>query len=273
MNKINRVKEQIATKPLFPDLEETTLIKDIQENEKPRLEATTLWDYPRQSYGKIPKGNNKFQGVTPAFIVWNLIQRYTEPGDLVVDPMAGSGTTVDVCKEEGREVKGFDISPKHPEVIQNDARHLPLTDESVDMVFIDSPYGDNVKYSDDSENIGNISAEDELFYDELEKVAKEIHRILKPGKVMGLLIGDQWVKKNFTPVGFKIYDRLSKNFDTVDIICVARRGQSSNTGIWAYRAKKFNFFLRGFKYLFIMRKPIPNEKKKSSEKIKWAKYK
>src|SRR3972149_9107150 len=196
MNKINRVKEQIATNPLLPDPEETTLIKDIQENEKPRLEATTLWDYPRQSYGKIPKGNNKFQGVTPAFIVWNLIQRYTEPGDLVVDPMAGSGTTVDVCKEEGREVKGFDISPKHPEVIQNDARHLPLTDESVDMVFIDSPYGDNVKYSDDSENIGNISAEDELFYDELEKVAKEIHRILKPGKVMGWLIGDQWVKKN-----------------------------------------------------------------------------
>lgn len=253
-------------------------VKDIQttevvEDEKPFLEATTLWDYPRQSYGKTPKGNNKFQGVTPAFIIWNLVQRYTKPGDLVVDPMAGSGTTVDVCKEEGREVKGFDISPKHPEVARNDARHIPLPDESVDLVFIDSPYGDNVKYSDDPDNIGNISAEDDRFYDELEKVAKEIYRILKPGKVMGWLIGDQWVKKNFTPVGFRIYNRLAKYFDTVDIVCVVRRGQSSNTGIWAYRAKKFNFFLRGFKYLFIMRKPIPNEKKKVSEKIKWAKYK
>lgn len=242
-------------------------------DEKPIVEATTLWDYPRQSYGKTPKGDNKFQGVTPAFIIWNLVQRYTEPGDLVVDPMAGSGTTVDVCKEEGRLVYGYDISPKHPDVIKNDARSIPLPNESVDMVFIDSPYGDNVKYSDDPENIGNISAEDDQFYDELEKVASEIYRVLKPGKVMGWLIGDQWVKKNFTPVGFKIYNRLMKYFETVDIVCVARRGQSSNTGIWAYRAKKFNFFLRGFKYLFIMRKPIPNEKKKNSKKVKWAKYK
>jgi len=270
-----------ATKVKTPKLseikEETTKTEKTKlrkpEDEKPILEATTLWDFPKQSYGKTRKGDNKFQGVTPAFILYNLVQRYTQPGDLVVDPMAGSGTTIDVCKEEGRQVIGYDVSPKHPEVIKNDARNIPLPDESVDMVFIDSPYGDNVKYSDDPENIGNISAEDDLFYDELDKVATEIYRILKPGKVMGWLIGDQWVKKNFTPVGFKIYQRLTKYFDTVDIACVARRGQSSNTGIWAYRAKKFNFFLRGFKYLFIMRKPIPNEKKKVSKKIKWAKYK
>lgn len=273
MSKNNRIKEKIATKPLFPELEQIQKTSVVDEDEKPPLEATTLWDFPRQSYGKNPKGNNKFQGVTPAFIIWNLIQRYTKPGELVVDPMAGSGTTVDVCKEEGREVKGYDISPKHTDVIKNDSRHIPLPDESVDMVFIDSPYGDNVKYSDDPYNIGNISAEDENFYNELKKVSEEIYRILKPGKVMGWLIGDQWVKKVFTPVGFKIYEQLSKDFETVDIICVARRGQSSNTGIWSYRAKKFNFFLRGFKYLFIMRKPIPNDKKKKSKKIKWAKYK
>lgn len=71
-------------------------------DEKPILEATTLWDYPKQSYGKNPKGNNKYAGVTPAFIIYNMIKRYTEPGDLVVDPMAGSGTTLDVCREEKR---------------------------------------------------------------------------------------------------------------------------------------------------------------------------
>lgn len=67
---------------------------------------------------------------------------------MVVDPMCGSGTTIDVCKEEGRQVVGYDIAPQHSEVIQNDARNIPLDDESVDMVFIDSPYGDNVKYSE-----------------------------------------------------------------------------------------------------------------------------
>jgi DNA modification methylase len=266
------VKESTKTLYLLPETEVATVPAVTPEDEKPSLEMTTLWDYPRQSYGKTPKGDNKFQGVTPAFIIWNLVQRYTNPGDLVVDPMAGSGTTVDVCKEEGRKVIGYDIAPRHKEVIKNDARNIPLPSESVDLVFIDSPYGDNVNYSDDPENIGKISAEDELFYDELEKVAEEAFRILKLGKVMGWLIGDQWVKKRFTPVGFKVYERLIKYFETVDIICVARRGQSSHTGVWHYRAKKFNFYLRGFKYLLIMRKPVPNEKR-STAKIKWAKYK
>ncbi|MDH5695293.1 MAG: DNA methyltransferase [Dehalococcoidia bacterium] len=253
---------------LFPEAEVTEVPKVTQEDGKPSLETTTLWDYPKQSYGKTPKGSNKFQGVTPAFIIWNLVQRYTKPGDLVVDPMAGSGTTIDVCKEEGRKVIGYDIEPKHPEVIQHDARSIPLPDESVDLVFIDSPYGDNVHYSDHPDDIGKISAEDERFYHELEKVAIEAYRILKPGKVMGWLIGDQWVKKRFTPVGFKLYDRLTKYFETVDVICIARRGQSSHTGVWHYRAKKFNFYLRGFKYLLIMRKPaLP------AKKVKWKKYK
>ena len=53
-------------------------------DEKPPFETTTLWDYPKQSYGRTPKGDNKFQGVTPAFLIWNLLQRYTQPGDLVV---------------------------------------------------------------------------------------------------------------------------------------------------------------------------------------------
>jgi len=252
--------------------------KPNNTDEKPPIDATTLWDYPKQSYGKTPKGDNKYPGVTPAFIIYNMIKRYTEEGDLIVDPMAGSGTTFDVCKEEGRRCIAYDISPTRPDIIQNDARHIPLSDNSVDMIFIDSPYGDNIRYNDHPDDIGKISSEDERFYDELEKVMKECHRILKPGKVLGWLIGDQWVKKRFTPVGFKIYERLCKYFDTVDIVCVVRRGQASNTGIWYNRAIRFNFYLRGFKYLFLMRKPIePSKSKKTdnssdSRKIIWTQY-
>jgi len=247
---------------------------DVEEI--PQMQSTTLWDFPRQSYGTSKKGNNKYAGVTPAELIWNLVWRYTEPGDLVVDPMCGSGTTLDVCKEEGRRAICYDISPPpyRKDVIKNDARKIPLPDNHADMVFIDSPYGDNIRYNEEPECIGNISSETEEFYNELEKVIKESHRILKPGKVLGWLIGDQWVKKKSTPVGFLLYTRLTKYFDTVDIICIARRNQSSNTGIWANRARRFNFYLRGFKYLFIMRKPIPNEKRaEEPREISWAYYK
>ncbi|MDO8749700.1 MAG: DNA methyltransferase [Dehalococcoidia bacterium] len=241
--------------------------------DRPSLESTTLWDYPKQSYGRNPKGNNKYAGVTPAFIIYNLIKRYTLPGDLVVDPMCGSGTTIDVCREEGRRVRGYDIVPTRSDIIQNDARHIPLEDSSVDMIFIDSPYGDNIKYNDSPLSFGNISAEAEEFYDELEKVMIEAHRILKPGKVLGWLIGDQWVKHKFTPVGFKIYERLTRHFEPMDTISVTRRSQTSNTGMWHNRALRFNFYLRGFKYLHIVRKPSGEQSPQAAERqVKWAQY-
>lgn len=259
---------------LTPDYSVNGKTNGDSSEEKPKLESTTLWDFPRQSYGKTPKGNNKYAGVTPAFVIWNMIQRYTEPGDLVLDPMCGSGTTLDVCREEGRKAIGFDISPPpyRSDVKQNDARHIPLADDSVDMIFIDSPYGDNIRYNEHPDNIGHISSEKQEFYDALEKVMDECYRVLKPGKVIGWLIGDQWVKKRFTPVGFKVYESLCKNFETVDIICVVRRSQASNTPFWHSRAKRYNFYLRGFKYLFIMRKPSETQITPVKRSVKWAYY-
>jgi DNA modification methylase len=265
-----------------PDGKLKIVKKSVED--KPRLESTTLWDYPRQSYGKTQKGSNKYAGVTPAFVIYNMIRRYTEPGDLVVDPMAGSGTTIDVCKEEDRKCIAYDISPTRRDIIQNDARKIPLSDASVDMIFIDSPYGDNIDYNDHPGNIGKLAAEDDEFYDALDMVMAECHRVLKPGKVLGWLIGDQWVKKKFTAVGFHVYDDLCKYFDTVDIVSVARRSQTSNTGLWHNRALRFNFYLRGFKYLFIMRKvdsaSTPLDKKERRKRIdsdvtritKWKQY-
>ncbi|MDP3296879.1 MAG: DNA methylase, partial [Thermodesulfovibrionia bacterium] len=141
-----------------------------------------------------------------------------------------------------------------PDIIINDARKIPIDDSSVDFVFIDSPYSDNIKYSVDKNCIGKISCEKPEFYDELEKVAKEIYRILKQDKAMAWLIGDQWIKKKFTPTGFLLYQRLEKYFEPMDAICVTRHNQTSNTGLWHNRARRFNFYLRGFKHLFIMKK-------------------
>jgi len=219
-----------------------------------KIESTTLWDFPTQNYGNKPHGNNKFNGVTPALVIWNLLQRYTKENDLVVDPMCGSGTTIDVVNELKRKVIGYDINPTRPDIIKNDARKIPLQDNTVDFVFIDSPYSDNIKYSIELACIGKISCEKREFYDELEKVAKEIHRILKPGKVMSWVIADQWIKKKFTATGFLLWERLIKYFEPIDLVCLTRKNQTSNTPIWHERARQYNFYLRGFKYLFIMRK-------------------
>jgi len=220
----------------------------------PKFETTTLWDFPTQNYGNILHGDNKYPGVTPAFVIWNWIQRYTKEGELVIDPMCGSGITIDVCKEEKRRVLGFDIVPYKSDIEQADARKLPLKNEVADFVFIDSPYSDNIKYNNHPDNIGNISCENSLFFKRLDEVAKEMCRILKPWKYIAWLIGDQAKKKKFVPVGFKLYSILERYFKPVDIICVTRHNQTSNTPLWHERARKYNFYLRGFKYLIIMQK-------------------
>jgi len=263
-----------GVKALIAVLEGKTAVKKdegyIDKDYRPPIFSTTLWDYPKQSYGATPKGNNKYPGVTPAFIIYNLIWRYTKPGDLVLDPMAGSGTTIDVCKEERRRVTAFDIVPTREDIIQADARALPLEDGVVDLVFIDSPYGDNIKYNDHPRNIGHIPATEERFYDELEKVMVECNRVMKEGAVLGWLIGDQWAKGVFVPVGLRIYERLTKHFEPIDIVCVVRRNQASNTPFWQSKALQHNFFLRGFKYLIIVKK---SSKKKPKElSIKWGFY-
>ena len=236
----------------------SNIIKAIDPSETeveiPIIEATTLWDFPRQSYGVTKKGDNKYSGVTPALIIYNLIWRYTEIGELVVDPMCGSGTTIDVCKEEKRESIGLDICPPRRDEVQSDARSIPLKDSVADMIFVDSPYGDNIKYNEKSGCLCNISSQKNEFYDELERIMVESKRVLKKDKIIAWLIGDQWLKNKFTPVGLNVYQRIGRHFQPIEIICVSRRGQSSNTRIWTNRARKNNFYLRGFKYLIIARK-------------------
>ena len=103
----------------------------------PAFQVTTLWDFPSRNYGSGRQGGDAYAGATPSYVIWNLLQRYTKPGDLVVDPMAGSGTTLDVARDLGRRALGYDVGPVRPDVFRVDARKLPLEDGKADFVFVD----------------------------------------------------------------------------------------------------------------------------------------
>ncbi len=219
------------------------------------LQTTTLWDYPSAQYGKGKQGNPDYTGATPSYIIWNLLQRYTKPGDLVVDPMAGGGTTLDVARDLDRRALGYDVNQTRPDVFRVDARKLPLEDEKADFVFVDPPYSTHVKYSDSPECIGRLSALENDYFKAMSAVIREINRILKPGKFMALYVSDSFRKgKPFMPIGFRLFDILRKYFSPVDIISVVRHNQKLKKGNWHKAAESENFFLRGFNYLFIMHK-------------------
>jgi len=237
---------------------------------KPPLElfTTTLWEYPSQDYGRSPHGDKDYVGATPAWVIWQVLSRYTREGDSVLDPMCGSGTTLDVAAELGRKGIGFDLAPREtrPEIKPADARHLPLADGAVDFVFVDPPYSTHVDYSDDPRCIGKLDAGDaELphrkskvenpYYAAMGEVIAEIHRVMKNRRYMALYVSDSFKKgKPFMPIGFELFALLRRHFKPIDVIAVVRHNRTLKRSHWHTAAVEGNYFLRGFNYLFIMKK-------------------
>jgi adenine-specific DNA-methyltransferase len=222
-----------------------------------RIQPTTLWDYPSQHYGDAIQGSATYKGATPSYIIWNLLQRYTKPGELVIDPCAGSGTTIDVARDLGRRALGYDVHPTRKDIFRVDARKLPpeLTGKA-DFVFIDPPYSTHLDYGDDPRDIGKLDAAGGAYYEAMEAVIAEIHRVLKPGRHMALYVSDTFVKGNgFHPIGFELFARLREKLEPVDIVSVVRHNKTLEMGNYRKAAEEGNFFLRGFNYLFIMKRP------------------
>jgi len=222
---------------------------------KPKVtpQITTLWDYPSQHYGDLQQGSQAFRGATPSYVVWNVLHRFTKSGARVLDPFCGSGTTLDVCKDTDREGIGFDLAPARPDIGQADARSLPLKNKTVDLVFMDPPYADNLTYSDDPRCIGKLKA-DGRYQRAMRLVLGECARVLREDGVLAIYVCDVFQKnRGFYPLGFELFEMARAQFMPLDIVAVTRHNRTLEMGNYRKAADEGGFFLRGFNYLLLFR--------------------
>ncbi|HED64609.1 MAG TPA: DNA methylase, partial [Planctomycetes bacterium] len=181
-----------------------------------KLQTTTLWYYPSQQYSDEPMGDPRFVGRTPAYVIWNVLTRYTREGDLVVDPFCGGGTTLDVARSIGREARGFDVAPTRDDIEHADARALPMGDEEADFFFLDPPYSTHVEYSGSDACIGELDAFEPGYFEAMAGAFDEVHRCLRNRRYLAVYVSDTFKKKKgFVGIGFEFYALLRERFRPV----------------------------------------------------------
>lgn len=226
--------------------------------DEPRLQTTTLWYHPTQQYGNQVHGDPRYEGRTPAYVVWNLLERYTRPGDRVLDPFVGGGTSTSVARSMGRVGLGCDlaagIAAEAEDSVRADARRLPVRDDSIDFVFMDPPYSTHIEYSTDERCIGRLDAFDPDYFDAMDAAFGEVARVLRERRYLAVYVSDTFRKKRgFVGIGAELYGLLARRFRPVDHVAVVRGNRKLEKPRFHRTAAEQNFFLRGFNHLLIFK--------------------
>ncbi|MEM2100327.1 MAG: DNA methyltransferase [Thermoproteota archaeon] len=254
-------------------------------------EKDTVWSFPERGNWATHVGD--YRGNWSPYIPRNLLLKYTRKGDIVLDQMVGSGTTLVECKLLGRNAIGVDINLnaliitqdrldfkyepligdyKEPEIrtYLGDARNLDkISDNSIDLIATHPPYAHIISYSEPQVE-GDLSALPfEDYLKQMSIVAKEAYRVLKPRKYCAILIGDTRKHKHYIPIAYRVMQAfLDAGFILKEDIIKLQWNTKTTREKW--NKKSYDFYLIVHEHLYIFRKPSnTGELKEFKLSIKW----
>jgi SAM-dependent methyltransferase len=172
------------------------------------------------------------------WLAW-LINTYTDPGDTILDPLAGTGSTL-LAALNGRPTVAGDVEPYWASLLDNNARRLtthhliiapiltaqwdaarlPVADQSVGAIVASPPYFDlfsdwnrkqanyldgrhvgpnGLCYGDHPHQIGNLHIYED-YLRAMRAVYLECARVLRPSGKLLLILGDKVRESRIVPV-------------------------------------------------------------------------
>lgn len=234
------------------------------------LEMTTHWSFPKR--GDWATHDAKWRGNWSPYIPRNILLRYSQEGDLVLDQFAGGGTTLVEAKLLNRNIIGVDVNETAlarcrqktdfeyegangtVSIQKGDARNLEfVSDNSIDLICTHPPYADIIRYSEDiEEDLSRFKIKD--FLEEMKKVAFESLRVLKKDKFCAILMGDTRQKGHMIPMSFEVMRIFEDAGFKLKELIIKEQHNCKATGYWKTNSVKYNFLLIAHEYLFVFRK-------------------
>lgn len=199
----------------------------------------------------------------PESLIEEFILFFTKEGELVLDPMAGTGSTLVACDNTGRRGIGIELIKKWADIakkrtkqtvmqadaLEMDKLNLPIVDFCItsppywnmlrksrghvkSVAHIRKEQGLDVYYSEIPEDIGNITEYSE-YLDALYKVFEQVYRVLRNNRYLVVIVQNIRTEEGeMYPVTWD----LAKKLSTLYVLKQERIWCQSNKmlGIWGY---------------------------------------
>lgn len=158
----------------------------------------------------------------------SVIEDASGPGDLVLDPFAGYGTTLAVAHRLGRQAVGVELLDEHLAIarervpdevplVRGDARHLTellvgVVTEPVDLVLTSPPYMTSVEHPENP--LTGYATDDgdyATYLDELGGVFRQVAALLRPGGRVVVNVANLAVHDHVTPLAWDVGRTVSRH--------------------------------------------------------------
>lgn len=247
------------------------------------INVDSLWLMgPRAKGGRH---TNIYHGNFAPQIPNQMIRRYTEEGDTVMDLFMGSGTTLYECETLKRNYIGFDINDEIIDFVEDRMRGCDAIDyhihncdvtnkeafcrnveddlsrmnkRKVDLIMVHPPYLDIIHFTNRPEDLSSIS-DLNIFLDRFQIAMTNAFAYLKSRHYFALVVGDIYRNGEVIPLGFYMMYTIKKAFDcelkgivVKDI--VGNRAKIGQESLWRYRALVNGNFLFKHEYIFVFKK-------------------
>lgn len=221
-------------------------------------------------------------------IPYQVIRRFTKPGETVVDLFSGMGTTLIECRHTGRHGLGVELSPAVAEqsqarIDQADNEHDVTTrvllgdstrSETVTRVrtelatlgfthaqhvILHPPYWDIIKFSQNSGDLSCATTKKEFLVG-FQRVVENAIELLQADRFLTLVIGDKYSKGEWVPLGFECMQaclRLGLRLKAINVKDIQgnEKGKGRTNNLWKYRALRHGFYIFKHEYVMLFKKP------------------